>query len=265
MNDWLSVERGEAPLIVSTPHAGTVIPAALADAYASLKLARADADFHVDLLYAFARELGATVVRTGISRAVIDVNRDPSGASLYPGRATTELCPTTSFDGVALYRPGRAPDAEEIARRRAAYFDPYHQALAAEIARLTRGGRRVVLYDAHSIRSRVPRLFEGELALFNIGSFDGASCAPALTEKVAAACAGGSCVIDGRFKGGWITRHYGAPARGAHAIQMELAMRGYLDEEGVWPPAWDPARARPLQQTLRRVLAACLAFAEGDA
>jgi formiminoglutamase len=261
MNDWLSVERGQAPLIISAPHAGLVIPDALADAYVSFELAQADADFHIDRLYAFARDLDATIVRSAICRAVIDVNRDPSGASLYPGQATTELCPTTSFDGAPLYRDGRAPDQDEIARRRATYFEPYHHALAAEVERLQRQGRIVVVYDAHSIRSRIPRLFEGELAQFNIGSFDGASCAPALTEKVAAACAGDSCVVNGRFKGGWITRHYGAPARGVHAIQMELAMRGYLDEDGRWPPAWDVVRAQPLQRALTGVLAACLAFA----
>ena len=261
MNEWLNVERGEAPLVVSVPHAGVVIPNALSEAYLSPETAPSDADFHVDRLYAFARDLGATIVRTEICRAVIDVNRDPSGASLYPGRATTELCPTTSFDGAPLYRNGRAPDQGEIARRRSTYFEPYHHALAAEVERLQRRQPIVVLYDAHSIRSRIPRLFEGELPLFNIGSFDGASCASALTEKIAAACASNSYVVNGRFKGGWITRHYGAPARGVHAVQMELAMRGYLDEDGPWPPAWDNARARPLQRTLMDVLAACLAFA----
>lgn len=261
MNEWLNIERGEAPLIVSVPHAGLAIPNSLSEAYLSPETAPSDADFHVERLYAFARDLDATIVRTAICRAVIDVNRDPSGASLYPGRATTELCPTTSFDGAPLYREGRAPDQAEIARRRSAYFEPYHHALATEIERLLRGRRNVVVYDAHSIRSRIPRLFEGELPQFNIGSFDGASCAKALTETIAAACASDSYVVNGRFKGGWITRHYGAPARGVHAVQMELAMRGYLDEDGPWPPVWDAARARALQQTLKNVLAACLAFA----
>lgn len=262
MNDWLSIESGEAPLIVSVPHAGLMIPGALADAYISAELARADVDFYVDRLYAFARDLGATIVRTAVCRAVIDVNRDPSGASLYPGRATTELCPTTGFGGAPLYRDGRTPNTDEIARRRSTYFDPYHDALAAEIVRLQRNSSHVVLYDAHAIRSRVPRLFEGELPWFNIGSYDGAGCAPGLTTRIADACAESSCVVNGRFKGGWITRHYGAPARGVHAVQMELAMRGYLDEDGPWPPAWDAARARPLQRTLTGALTACLAFVD---
>ncbi|MGQ0534164.1 MAG: N-formylglutamate deformylase [Caulobacteraceae bacterium] len=262
MNDWLSVERGEAPLIVSVPHAGLAIPYALAEAYTSPELARSDSDFHVDRLYAFARDLGATIVRTAICRTVIDLNRDPSGASLYPGRATTELCPTTSFDGAPLYRDGCAPNTEEIARRQATYFDPYHDALEAEIVRLQRRSRYVVLYVAHSIRSHVPRLFDGELPLFNIGSFDGASCAQELTDSIADVCGEGSCVVNGRFKGGWITRRYGAPARGVHAVQMEIAMRGYLDENGPWPPAWDAARARPLQTTLMGMLTACLVFVD---
>jgi formiminoglutamase len=263
MTDWLNIERGEAPLVVSVPHAGLDIPTSLAPAYLSLDRARFDADFHVDQLYAFARDLDATVVRTSISRSVIDVNRDPSGQSLYPGQATTELCPTTRFDGEPLYKEGSAPGAGEITRRRATYFDPYHAALSEEIVRLRTRHSRVVLYDAHSIRSNVPRLFEGVLPQFNIGTFNGASCDPALTQHVTAACANDTHVVNGRFKGGWITRHNGAPASGVHAIQMELAMRGYLDEEGAWPPAWDAERARPLQRTLTQILAACIAFASG--
>lgn len=261
MRDWLNVAEGAAPLIVSVPHAGTAIPSEIIG-LRSAALARHDADFHVGQLYAFARNLGATIIETGISRSAIDVNRDPSGASLYPGRATTSLCPETTFAGEPLYRDGQAPDDTEITRRRATYFDPYHTALQAQIARLRAAHPAVVLYDAHSIRSHVPRLFEGELPLFNIGSFGGASCAPALTQAVARQCAGHSNVIDGRFKGGWITRAYGNPAGGVHAIQMELAMRGYLDEAGDWPPRWDASRAAALQPILRNILSACLSFAK---
>jgi formiminoglutamase len=259
MADWLSVTRGTAPLIVSVPHAGTVIPDDIAVALVSPMLGVRDADHHVGRLYGFAAALGATIVRTDISRSAIDVNRDPSGASLYPGQATTGLCPTETFDGTPLY-DDMEPDAVEIARRTALYFDPYHIALRDEIARLRAIHPRIVLYDAHSIRSHVPRLFDGELPQFNIGTNGGVSCAAALTWAVAAAC-GPSQVIDGRFRGGWITRHYSAPTRGVHAIQMELAMRGYLDEAGAWPPAWDEAAAAPMQAVLRQVLAACLTFA----
>lgn len=263
MSDWLSIHRGDAPLIVSVPHAGTSIPADIIPTLRDTTLAISDADFHVEKLYAFASECGATLISTAISRTVIDVNRDPSGVSLYPGQMTTGLCPTERFDGTPLYREGGEPNAAEVDRRRAAYFDPYHAALRDEIARLRGQHPTVVLYDAHSILSHVPRLFAGELPIFNIGSFDGQSCAAALTDAVSAVC-GASQVINGRFKGGWITRHYGAPDRGIHAIQMELAMRCYLDEGQQWPPAWDAERAQFLHPMLRSIIAACLDFARGE-
>lgn len=262
----IRVERGDAPLIVSIPHAGIEIPEGLGG-LRDPGLARYDADLHVDRLYAFAGALGATIVRTTISRTVIDMNRDPSGVSLYPGHTTTGLCPTETFDGAPLYREGREPDAAEIERRRGEWFDPYHAALGTEIARLRALHPRIVLYDAHSIRSVVPRLFEGALPLFNIGTNSGASCDPALTELVETICrASGSTVVNGRFKGGWITRHYGQPAQGVHAIQMELAMRAYLDEvaPAEWPPAWDAARAEDCITALRLVLSAAIEFAKGS-
>lgn len=259
MNDWLTILRGDAPLIVSVPHAGTDIPGDVTG-LCSMADALHDTDHHIDRLYAFASELGATIVRTVISRTVIDVNRDPSGASLYPGQATTGLCPETTFAGVPLYLPADAPDSAEIARRRVRYFDPYHGALSAEILRLRGHHPRVVVYDAHSILSQVPRLFDGELPQFSIGTFSGASCDPALTAAVSGACSSDSQVINGRFKGGWITRRYGDPGNGVHAIQMELAMRGYLDEASGWPPVWDAGRAAPVQTVLRQILASALAF-----
>ncbi len=262
MTHWLAINRGHAPLIVSIPHAGTDVPDDIADALQDLSLAKHDADHHVDHLYAFAAAMNVTILQTAISRTVIDVNRDPSGHSLYPGQATTGLCPTTCFDGTLLYKTGREPDEAETERRRVRYFDPYHAALSAEISRLRVSHPVVVVYDAHSIRSHVPRLFDGELAQFNIGSFDGKSCSPDLTTALARACTSDAHVINGRFKGGWITRHYGDPISGIHAIQMELAMRGYLDEKGDWPPKWDASRAVPLQSTLRKILAACLTFAK---
>jgi formiminoglutamase len=259
--DWLQVARGEAPLVVAFPHTGTDL-AGCDDAFVSPWRARRDTDWHVDALYACAREMGATTVRTAISRSVIDVNRDPSGASLYPGQATTELCPTTTFDGDPIY-PAAGPDAAEIARRRARYFDPYHAALEGELAWLKARHGCVVLYDAHSIRSRIPRLFEGVLPQFNIGTNGGVTCDPALTAAVAAAC-GADSIVDGRFRGGWTTRHYGRPADGIHAIQMELAMRGYLAEPDVpdetnWPAPM--LRNPPIAPQLRAILTACLDFA----
>ncbi|MES2337516.1 MAG: N-formylglutamate deformylase [Pseudomonadota bacterium] len=260
-DDWLTVHRGHAPLIVAFPHTGTDL-SGLEARFVSPWLATHDADWHVDRLYAFAHDLGATTVRTAISRSVIDVNRDPSGASLYPGQATTGLCPTTTFDGHRLYGD-EEPDTAEIARRRVAYFDPYHAALTGEIARLRGLHERVVVYDAHAIRSRIPRLFDGVLPQFNIGTNGGTTCAPGLTAAVSAHC-GPDQVIDGRFRGGWTTRHYGRPELGVHAIQMELAMRGYLSEPvvtepGNWPAPLDPVP--PIAPMLRSILTACLDFA----
>jgi N-formylglutamate deformylase len=270
---WLSVTCGDAPLLVSIPHTGTEIPADLEARLVSPWLARKDADWWIDRLYDFAAGLGATVVRTAISRTVIDVNRDPSGVSLYPGQATTELCPTTTFDGEPLYRPGDAPDAAEIAARRQAWFEPYHRALDAEIARLRARHPRIVLYDCHSIRSVIPRLFDGPLPHFNLGTNSGASCARELTARIEALCdaSGLTRVTNGRFKGGFITRSHGRPAEGVHAVQMELACRGYMADppgplgEAVWPAPFDPAYAAPIRATLTAVLQSCLTFAlEGD-
>ena len=266
--DWLTVLRGDQPLIVSVPHAGTFIPPEIEARLVSPERARVDADWWVDRLYGFAEDMGATVVRTAVSRTVIDVNRDPSGASLYPGQATTALCPETTFDGEPLYRDGQAPDAAEVAERRARWFDPYHAALAGEVERLRGRHGAVVLYDAHSIRSDVPRLFAGQLPNFNVGTNDGKSCGAELAAVVERACAANprlTPVTNGRFKGGWITRHYGRPEAGAHAIQMELAWRSYMDEpadRSARPGAYDDARAADAQAVLQGVLQACLDFAQ---
>ncbi len=276
---WLHVARADTPLILAMPHGGTRLPAG---GFRSDWWARRDTDWHIADLYAGLAD--ATIVATDISRSVIDVNRDPSGASLYPGQATTELCPATTFDGDPLYdgeplsdgtgsdgtgSDGTGPDAGEIERRRAMYFNPYHAALAAEIARLRARHDRVVVHDCHSIRSRVPRLFDGELPELNIGTNRGTTCAPALRDAVAeiAAASGRRHVVDGRFRGGWTTRHYGRPDQGVHAIQMETAIRAYLPEPvgavtpANWPPAFDTDHAAPLRATLRLILSACLEFA----
>jgi N-formylglutamate deformylase len=258
--EWLSVQRGSAPLLVSLPHTGTDLKA-LEPRLVSAWLARKDADWWVDQLYEFAAGFGATVVRTSISRTIIDVNRDPSGASLYPGQATTDLCPTTTFDGEPLYRSGESPDEAEIAARKAAYFDPYHAALGAEIARLRGLHGAIVLYDCHSIRSVIPRLFEGELPAFNLGTNNGASADASLTEGVVGIlkASGQSFVVNGPFKGGWITRKLGNPSGGVHALQMELACRAYLREpvapvdDRCWPAPYDASFAEPTRRTLQNV------------
>jgi N-formylglutamate deformylase len=267
--DWLEIRRGQAPLLVSIPHTGTDIPADIEARLVSPWLARKDADWWIETLYDFASGLDATIVRTAMSRTVIDVNRDPSGVSLYPGQATTELCPTTSFDGEPLYQDGKAPNEAEVAERRSIYFAPYHQALADEIARLKKRHRTLVVYDCHSIRSIIPRLFEGRLPEFNIGTNSGKSCHPALAETIEALCrsSGRETISNGRFKGGYITRSLGHPLNGIHAVQMELACRAYIDEplgavsEANWPTPFDATYARPIRETLASIHNACLIFA----
>jgi formiminoglutamase len=258
--DWLYLKRGAAPLIVSIPHAGVDL-GAFEERFVDPWLARKDADWRLDELYDFVEALGASLIRTRLSRSIIDVNRDPSGASLYPGQATTELCPTTTFDGEPLYRPGDAPDEAEVAERRQLAFNPYHEALGAEIARLRGKFARVALFDAHSIRSRIPRLFDGELPVYNLGTNGGLSCSLELRQSAGKAlvASGASSVIDGRFKGGWITRAYGRPSEGVEAIQLELACRAYMVEPDApaadnWPQPIDQTRAGATRATLRKIL-----------
>lgn len=260
--DWLEIHHGKAPLMLSIPHAGTEIPEDYAANLRSLWLARKDADWWLPQLYEFAEDLSATIIRTHISRTIIDVNRHPSGASLYPGQATTGLCPLTTFDGEALYRDGMAPDDAETATRVKNYFNPYHAAISTEISRLKTMHKSIVLYDCHSIRSEVPRLFDDVLPNFNIGTNDGKACDSEITGKVSAICAAEkkfTHVVNGRFKGGHITRHYGDPANGVNAIQMELACRGYMQEpeapdETNWPPLYDATYAAPLSKILQSIL-----------
>jgi N-formylglutamate deformylase len=262
--NWLHVERRDSPLILAFPHGGTELREH-EPAFRSRWWAIRDADWHIRALYEGLAD--ATFIWTDISRSVIDCNRDPSGQSLYPGQTTTGLCPTETFDGEPLYQEGHEPDPAE----RMAYFMPYHAAIEAEIARLRQEHPKVVLYDCHSIRSHVPRLFEGELPELNIGTDMGRTCDIALSGAVVAASATRSHVLNGRFRGGWTTRHYGRPETGVHAIQMETAMRGYLDEptsepdETNWPPAWKPERAAPLRADLKQILAAAMAFAKAPA
>ena len=267
--DWLIVERRDAPLIVSIPHAGAEL-LGFEPAFVDPWLARKDADWRLDALYDFVAPLGVTVLRTRLSRSIIDANRDPSGASLYPGQATTELVPTTTFDGEPLYWPGRAPDAAEIAERRRLYFDPYHAALAGEIARLRQKHKRVALFDAHSIRSVIPRLFDGELPVFNLGTNSGASCDHGLRETVSEVlkASGQGVVVDGRFKGGWITRAYGKPTEGVEALQLELACRAYMNEPERpapenWPAPIDEQRAARTRAIIERVLETMLSKVGG--
>jgi formiminoglutamase len=239
------------------PHPGTGLPDEVHAALNETGRAVPDTDWRMRQLYAFTECFQPTIVEAHLSRYVIDLNRDPSGVSLYPGQATTDLVPTTTFDGAPIWTT--PPTEAEIARRRAAYFQPYHDALEAEIARVKAAHGWCLLWDCHSIKSAIPRLFPGTLPTLNLGTNNGASCAPAVEAAAVTAMARQPLtqVANGRFKGGWITRHYGRPDAHVHAIQMEIALSAYLTEEA--PPwSFDDAKAASLQGALASIIAAAL-------
>ncbi|RXT53209.1 N-formylglutamate deformylase [Bosea sp. Tri-44] len=258
--DIVSVTRGSSPLVLSMPHLGTGLPDEVATQLDARGKLVEDTDWHMRQLYGFAERFQPSIVEAQLSRFVIDLNRDPAGVSLYPGQATTELVPTTTFDGAPIWQT--APDEAEITRRREAYFKPYHAALAAEIAHAKAQHGFCLLWDCHSIKSVIPRLFPGTLPTLNLGTNSGASAAPSVEAAAAAAMAGSafSQVVNGRFKGGWITRHYGRPAERVHALQMEIALSAYLDDEAA-PWTFAPAKAASLQATLSAMIEAALAAA----
>ncbi len=254
---------GTQPLLISMPHAGTFVPPDLAARLTPQAREVHDTDWHLDRLYDFAVGLGASILRATHSRYVVDLNRPPDNANLYPGQDTTGLCPTDAFDGTPLYLAGQAPDDAEIAARREAVWHPYHAQLAGELARIRSLHGVAVLWDAHSIRSVVPRFFDGRLPDFNLGTANGASCDPALADAVLAIANGApgyTAVLNGRFKGGHITRLYGQPSRGVHAIQMEMAQCTYMQEQT--PFHYLPETAAKVQPHLLAMLQAVLRFAE---
>ncbi len=262
MTDFLEIKPGGSALILSMPHGGRELDPDMAPRLNEHGLATADTDWWIERLYDFDGEIDAGVIHTRISRYVIDVNRDPSGASLYPGQATTDLCPTQTFDGDAIYHDGAEPHAAEIATRVERYFTPYHDALSDMIATTVGRHGYALLYDCHSIRSVVPRLFDGELPVFNIGTNCGESCAPDLQQIVTDACAGAeglTHIVNGRFKGGWITRHYGDPANNVHAIQMEMAQWAYMEEAPPW--TYNEERAAKARNALKQALAGMIGWA----
>jgi N-formylglutamate deformylase len=250
----IEVVQGAGPLVLGLPHTGAYMSSEIMARLNGTGQALADADWHVERLYD-GLVGDVTTVRTPVHRYVIDVNRAPGGESLYPGQNTTGLIPLTDFEGAPIWRDGEAPDAAEVEARRETYHAPYHAALAAEMERVRARHGFAILYDCHSIRSRIPYLFDGVLPDLNIGTNGGATCAPGIAAAVQDACAasGYTSVTDGRFKGGWTTRHYGRPDEGLHAIQMELAQSTYLTAE---TPPWryDTARAETLRATLRPIL-----------
>ena len=256
--------QGTAPLLISMPHAGTHVPADIAALLTSQGREVHDTDWHMPALYDFAQQLGASILVATHSRYVIDLNRSPDGASLYPGQSVTGLCPVDGFDSKPLYlHKGDEPNEAEIARRRERYWQPYHDQLRAELDRIKAQHGVAMLWDAHSIRSVLPRFFEGKLPDLNLGTADGQSCDPALALQllaIAQTTLAHTSVLNGRFKGGYITRNYGQPEQGFHAVQLEMTQSSYMQEQ--MPFDYLPAVADQIKPTLQQMLQAVLSFAQ---
>ena len=252
------LHQGTIPLLISIPHCGTHIPEDIRDQLLPVAQDVRDTDWHLPTLYAFAKEMGASILQANLSRYVIDLNRPIDQTNLYPGQDTTLLCPIDNFDREPLYPAGKLPTQEEINRRRTLYWQPYHDALAGELARLKSLHGQTVLWDAHSIRSVLPRFFQGKLTDLNLGTASGKSCDPALSAKVFA-CAQTdtlhTSVLNGRFTGGTITRQYGQPEQGIHAIQLEMTWSAYMNEHP--PYNYLSETAAKVQPVLKQMLQIC--------
>ena len=252
MIDVFSFHEGDAPLLISVPHDGAHLPRPISERMTPAGRSMPDTDWHVAELYDFAREIGASLLVANYSRYVVDLNRPSTDETLYEGQVATGLCPLLTFAGEQIYRSG-PPDGREVARRVATYWQPYHDRLKATLAAMREEHGCALLWDAHSIASRVPRLFEGELPELNIGTNGGLSCGSAQQAAVveAAQASPFSHVLNGRFQGGFITRQYGDPLNHVHAVQLEIAQRVYMDEG---TRVFDAAKATRLRGTLRHML-----------
>jgi N-formylglutamate deformylase len=260
LSDIYTLRRGKSPLLVSMPHSGEDL-GPYADRMTEAAHKKTDTDWHLPQLYDFLDDLGATVLIANHSRYVIDLNRDPSGKSLYPGQNVTELCPTTTFEEDPIYQEGKALSAAEVQTRVDTYWRPYHNAITGELARLKGEHGYALLWDAHSIASEVPRFFKGRLPDFNLGTNEGASCGVGLGDALLDAASGFSeysAVLNGRFKGGFITRRYGDPDQDIHAVQLELSQITYMDESH--PFAFRPEAAENVREPIKAMLQALLAY-----
>lgn len=263
MTNAYTLTTGTRPLIVSMPHCGTAIPLHLQDDYTPRALATEDTDWHMPVLYDFAKVLGASLIVPHYSRYVIDLNRPPDNSPMYPGASNTELCPTRFFTGDPLYQNGRSPDRAEQLTRLEQYWLPYHDALSSELSRLHRLHGHVLLWDAHSIRSEIPWLFEGRLPDINIGTASGQAAHARICDavmEVSNSYPAFSFVHNGRFKGGYITRHYGQPDKGVHAVQLEMCQSLYMRE--VPPFDYLPEKANTIIKTIEAMVLAALTTLE---
>ncbi len=248
--------QGSGPVLVSMPHIGTYLPPEILAKLTGNGRKVKDTDWHLDKLYNFLGDMGVSILMAHNSRTVIDLNRGADGRLLYPGQNETELCPATSFDNQPLYQEGLAPDQAEILHRKAVYWQPYHDKIRCELDRIKAQFGYALLWDAHSIQSHVPRFFDGALTALNLGTGNGIACAAEIEQKLFAIAKESdySAVLNGRFKGGYITRHYGNPARNIHAFQLEISQITYMDEAPTF--AFQEERANKLRPTLKKMIEA---------
>jgi N-formylglutamate amidohydrolase len=260
MSEVRSLHRGDVPLLISVPHDGRNVPPDIRQRMTAAGEALPDTDWHVAELYGFARELGASMLVANYSRYVVDLNRPASDEALYNGQVSTGLCPVQTFSGEDIYRFG-APDDKEVAARIRAFWQPYHDCIELELRRMREQHGYALLWDAHSINSVVPRLFEGELPALNIGTNGGLSCGREIESRVSRIAMESpfEAVLNGRFQGGFITRHYGDPEKNVHAVQLEIAQRVYMDEVS---DVTDPSKMARLRGTLRQMLESLIQEAE---
>jgi N-formylglutamate deformylase len=259
-SDIFKLKRGKSKLLVSMPHVGTQLPRSLIPRMTKEAMNLPDTDWYLEELYDFLDELDVTVIAANYSRYVVDLNRSSNDISLYPGSDVTGLCPTDTFSRDSIYENETSLQSTEITDRLNKYWYPYHHALASEIARIKSVHGNVIVWEAHSIRSEVPRFFDGKLPQLNLGTADGATCQQALIEKVVDVIKSNgdySWVVNGRFKGGYITRHYAQPSMGVSTMQLELAMRSYMDESSS-SPIFDNDKARALRVMLKAMMQSLL-------
>ncbi len=260
MSQSFQLQKGRVPLLISMPHNGQAIPEDIAQKMTDYAKKVPDTDWYKDRLYDFAEAMGAYIIKPKYSRYVIDLNRDPDGVDLYPGANSTELCPTTAFDLSPLYLDGQQPDEAEIAYRIEHYWQPYHQAIKTSLAEMKQQHGIAVLLEAHSILSHVPRFFDGQLPDFNFGTADGGSCSPLLLEQLQALdYQPYTMVTNGRFKGGFITRHYGQPENNIHAVQLELSQRTYMNEPS---DQYNEEKAAEVKPKLQALVSCLIDFAQ---
>ena len=261
MTEVFDFRKGNIPLLISIPHDGRLLAPGQAGRMSEAGRALPDTDWHVRELYSFVAEVGASVIAANYSRYVVDLNRPASDEALYENRLATGVCPRKTFAEQDIYKGGQSPDGDERTERIHDYWQPYHDKIAATLVELREQFGYALLWDAHSIASRVPSLFEGVLPDLNIGTNDGRSCAPHIATAVSsvAEASSYSAVTNGRFRGGYITRHYGMPGEGIHALQLELARHNYMNEKKL---SYDAGRAVRLVETIKKMLQALLQAAK---